>query len=234
MEVKLRYWPVRWGLSFVGFLTVSALTLGFSFNSTEFEDKVVQTEKIEETLNDLSAAMSVVSIRQSQIQKVMGIIAQYNQEMNSKERYEIAQEIYTMSLKYSNLDVDLICATITHETIKSWKADILSPAGAIGLMQIMPATGMFVAQSEGIPWTRSREILTNPIYNIRIGCRYLSTLIDLFGMEGGLAAYNGGQKRAALWLAKDKADGILWNETQAYIPAVMKLYQEMKSLPSQG
>ena len=47
--------------------------------------------------------------------------------------------------------------------------------------------------------------------------------------EGGLAAYNGGDKRVKLWLANDKADGILWPETRAYIPFVLNLYDEFKS-----
>ena len=61
-----------------------------------------------------------------------------------------------------------------------------------------------------------------------MGTRYLSTLITYYDLEGGLAAYNGGEKQAARWLANNKADGILWAETQDYIPAVKKLYKQFK------
>ena len=55
-------------------------------------------------------------------------------------------------------------------------------------------------------------------------------MIEMYDLEGGLAAYNGGGKRAALWLANNKADGILWAETQDYIPYVLKLYAEFRTL----
>ena len=53
------------------------------------------------------------------------------------------------------------------------------------------------------------QLVCYPIYNLRLGCRFLSTLIEIYGIEGGLAAYNGGEKLAALWLANNKAKGIL-------------------------
>lgn len=133
-----------------------------------------------------------------------------------------------MSVKYTNLDVDLICATITHESALTWNPEIKSHAGAIGLMQIMPATGMYLARFEEITWTSAEEILEDPIYNIRMGSRYLSTLISYYDLEGGLAAYNGGEKTASRWLANNKADGILYAETRDYIPAVKKLYKKFQ------
>jgi len=100
----------------------------------------------------------------------------------------------------------------------------------MGLMQMMPTTAIWIAHYEGISWTSPEEILFNPIYNIRIGCRYLSALIEKYGVDGGLAAYNGGEKRAALWLTSNKADGMLSAETSNYIPRVLSLYSEFKSM----
>ena len=88
---------------------------------------------------------------------------------------------------------------------------------------------MFLAELEKISWTNARDILSNPITNIQFGSRYLSSLVDLFGIEGGLAAYNGGERKATLWLANNKAEGILWRETQHYVPAVMRLYNLYKN-----
>jgi len=158
----------------------------------------------------------------------MSIIDRFNKDMSSEKKYEISNEIYEMNIKYTNLDVDLICATISHESAATWDPTIESNAGAIGLMQIMPATGMYLAKFEDISWTSANEILSDPIYNIRMGTRYLSTLITYYGLEGGLAAYNGGEKLAALWLENNKADGILWAETRDYIPAVVKLYKKYR------
>ena len=99
----------------------------------------------------------------------------------------------------------------------------------MGLMQVMPSTGEYIAKKENIPWSNANEILFNPIYNIRIGCRYLSEMVKLYGIDGGLAAYNGGAKRASLWLAKGKKNNILWAETRKYIPAVLHLYDKYQN-----
>jgi len=189
------------------------------------QEKLAQLERI---LNTLWAALEVDSVRQYNIRKVMRIIDRYNPDMPSSMKYRIANEIYNMSLKYSNLNVDLICATITHESAKTWDPKVTSEAGAMGLMQIMPTTGMFLAQYEGLTWTTPEEVLYDPIYNIRLGTRYLSTLIEFYGIEGGLAAYNGGTERARLWLAHNKNDEYLREQTRQYIPAVLKLYEAFR------
>jgi soluble lytic murein transglycosylase len=171
--------------------------------------------------------MNVDTVRQYHIERTMDLISMYNKDITSDVRYDIANEIYQMSLKYDNLDVDLLAATITYETGQTWQPDIVSRAGAIGLMQVMPATGMFIAHYEGVTWTDPSDVLQNPIYNIRIGARYLSTMIDLYGLKGGLAAYNGGEKQAALWVASNQESDLLYPETRDYVPAVLEIYQEL-------
>ena len=216
-----------------GFLAL-ILAMVFLFSYKFFVLKIVQENPklivLEKSLLDIRAAMNVDSVRQYNIQKIMKIIDKYNKTMPSGMKYEIADEIYNMSVKYTNLDVDLICATITHESGSTWEAEIVSEAGAMGLMQLMPALGLWIAYYEGITWTSPEEILFNPIYNIRIGSRMLSTFINMYDLEGGLAAYNGGEKRAAIWIANNKADGILWSETSNYIPYILKYYQQFKTL----
>jgi len=210
----------------------SLSVIGFSFRYFDDSDKTTQKMiHLERALQDIRAAMNVDSVRQYGIQKIMRIINTYNEEMPSEKKYEIANEIYEMSVKYTNLDLDLICATITHESALTWNPKIKSHAGAIGLMQIMPATGMYLARYEEITWTTAEEILEDPVYNIRMGSRYLSTLISYYDLEGGLAAYNGGEKTASIWLANKKADGILYAETRDYIPAVKKLYKKFQDEP---
>ena len=148
--------------------------------------------------------------------------------MDDATKRTIADEICEATLKYDNLDVDLICATITHESAFTWNPKVVSRAGALGLMQIMPKTGRSLAKREGIEWTTSENVLFNPAVNIRLGTRYLSSLIELYEIDGGLAAYNGGSKRAARWLSKNRASGVLHEETQNYVPAVLSLYEEFQ------
>lgn len=205
---------------------------GFSFKYFAKDQTNEKMVRLERTLNELRAALNSDSIREYNIQKIMAIIDNFNTKMPSNKKYEIADEIYKMSIKYNNLDVDLICATITHESAMTWDPKVKSEAGAMGLMQVMPATGMYVSTYEKLSWTTPEDVLYNPIYNIRLGCRYLSSLIDFFDndVDAGLAAYNGGQKQAALWVANGKSDGILWAETRTYVPAILKLYLEYQSL----
>ena len=186
-------------------------------------------ENLDNDLHNLASYIDFENSRQSDIQKIIKISERYNKNMPMEERKQIAAEIRDMSVKYSNLDIDLICATITHESAKTWDANVVSQAGAMGLMQIMPATGAFLAQEEGINWTSAKDILFNPIYNIRLGCRYLSGLVTDFELDGGLAAYNGGAKRAVMWISSGKDMNVLWEETRGYIPAILSLYREYRS-----
>jgi len=181
-------------------------------------------EKLGRELVDLRSAMNIDSVRQYKLQKILKIIEYHNPGLASEEAYDIANEIYEMSMKYTNLNVDLLCAVITHESAGTWDSEVVSKAGAMGLMQIMPVTGFFLASHEGISWTTPEGIVFNPIYNIRMGSRFLSMLVERYGLDGGLAAYNGGEKQAALWIENGKNDQYLWSETRAYVPAVQKLY----------
>lgn len=203
---------------------------GFSIKLVQIDQNQKKIKGLELALMDLKAAMNIDSVRQYNIQKIMGIIDAYNSNLPSSTKYEIADEIYRLSIQYTNLNIDLICATITHESAMTWDPLVTSKAGAMGLMQIMPVTGIFLASEEGVTWTNAEEILYDPLYNLRLGARYLSTLIEIYGIEGGLAAYNGGERRASLWLASNKAQGILFTETENYIPTIMKLYEDYQKL----
>ena len=89
---------------------------------------------------------------------------------------------------------------------------VTSPAGAMGLMQIMPAT-----------WDRLRARLAlgsdpyEPRDNILAGTAYLKEMYDRFGSPNFLAAYNAGPDRVALYLVGAK---ILPDETETYVARI--------------
>ncbi len=204
----------------------------FSLNFLVLRNDVMvqRIAEVESTISHLHEVQGIDQQRQRLHLKIDRIISRFNPEMPQNMRTQVADVIYEMSVKYPNLDMDLICATITHESGRSWNPKVLSSAGAMGLMQIMPSTGKWLARFDDIEWTSAEEILHNPVYNIRMGTRYLSTLIELYGLEGGLAAYNGGGTIAKRWLASGKAEGVLWDETRSYIPFVLKLYKEFREM----
>jgi soluble lytic murein transglycosylase len=222
---------MRWGKSFflaAAIVLISITTVSFTFKFHTFEEIEGQFKDLEHSLDNIHATLKIDSIRQYKINKIMSIMSKYNKKMPFEEKYKVAREIYRMSVKYSNLDIDLICATITHESALSWNPKVVSIAGAMGLMQIMPSTGIFLCRKEGIKWTTAEKILFDPIQNIQLGCRYLSTLIESYEIDGGLAAYNGGEQRASLWVKNNRDDELLWEETRGYIPAVLKLYEKFQ------
>ncbi len=189
-----------------------------------------EISELQSLIIEMRTALNIDSVRQYNIKKTISIIDLYNVKMPRHQKYEIAEEIYNMTNKYSNLNVDLICATITYETGGTWDPEFTSNSGALGLMQIMPLTGMFVASQESINWSSAQDVLFNPIYNIRIGSRFLSALIELYDVDGGLAAFTDGQRRGALWLKNDKALGILSKEGSEIVPAIQRLYKEYQEL----
>ena len=95
--------------------------------------------------------------------------------------------------KLHSLDPALVKAVIAVES--AFEPDAVSAKGALGLMQIIPAT----ATRYGLAEQRNRTIaqqLLDPPTNVRIGVRYLRDLLDLFGDDLGLAlaAYNAGEE----------------------------------------
>jgi soluble lytic murein transglycosylase-like protein len=95
--------------------------------------------------------------------------------------------------KTQALDPALIKAVIAVES--SFEPDAVSVKGALGLMQIIPATGARYGLAERRNRTIAQQLLDPPT-NVRIGARYLRDLLDLFGddLALALAAYNAGEE----------------------------------------
>ena len=83
----------------------------------------------------------------------------------------------------------------------SFDTAIVSPAGARGLMQLMPATATATARKLGIPASIPALVL-DPAYNMRLGTVYLRDLLTQYADTTPLAvaAYNAGPARVAEWI----------------------------------
>jgi soluble lytic murein transglycosylase-like protein len=92
----------------------------------------------------------------------------------------------------SGLDHSLLMAVLVVESRGNYRAS--SPAGALGLMQIMPGTGRFIARHLAEPW-KGKRTLFEVERNIRYGAWYLGYLRETFSQEAYLAAYNWGPGR---------------------------------------
>jgi soluble lytic murein transglycosylase-like protein len=123
----------------------------------------------------------------------------------------------------NNIDYELLLALIATES--GFDARAVSPRGAVGLMQVMPAT----AQRYGVQGddkTPVEKKLADPRTNIRTGARYLRDLLKMFPKqpELALAAYNAGE--GAVQRAGNQIPA--YRETQNYVKTVMQLYSTLK------
>ncbi len=119
--------------------------------------------------------------------------------------------IIASAAKLNGLDPKLIHAVIRAES--GYNARAMSPKGAVGLMQLIPAT----AQRYGV------NNIHDPSENINGGTRYLRDLLAMFNgnVELALAGYNAGEN--AVIRAGNRIPN--YPETMAYVPKVMNFYR---------
>jgi soluble lytic murein transglycosylase-like protein len=125
--------------------------------------------------------------------------------------------------KEHGVEYELLQALIATES--GFDPTAVSPKGAVGLMQIMPAT----AERYGVAGDRKGPVtqkLFDPRTNVRTGARYLRDLIRMFPgrLELALAAYNAGE--GAVQRAGNRIPN--YRETQNYVKTVMQLYGMLK------
>jgi soluble lytic murein transglycosylase len=134
-----------------------------------------------------------------------------------------------------HLDPALIAGVIYAETKFEPRT---SSAGALGLMQILPATADFIAhKSGGVRFTTSD--LATPKINVAYGSWYLRYLLDHY--EGdellAVAAYNGGLANVDAWVARARSEGrelkiadMPFPETREYVRRVKRAQAEYRSV----
>lgn len=143
-------------------------------------------------------------------------------------RFPVAweEELRTYANK-RNLDPSWVFAVVRQES--AFREDAKSPAGALGLMQVMPATGRETAGRIGIKYFKTNELLYADS-NIPIGTAYLRFMLDHFGgnMILATAAYNAGPGNVALWLPPQECmQSDVWieripiTETRKYVQRIL-------------
>ena len=130
--------------------------------------------------------------------------------------------------KRHGLDPYLVAALIRQES--EFNAGARSSAGALGLMQVMPATGRHLFRKLGIPGFSNRK-LTIPDVSLRLGTFHLKNVLAEFEgeLEKALAGYNAGERRIPQWMAlgpfEDAAEfveTIPFSETRGYVQSIIR------------
>lgn len=142
-------------------------------------------------------------------------------------RFPIAhrKQVDKMALE-KNIESAWVFAVIRQES--TFIQDAQSPAGALGLMQLMPRTAHSTARKLKMKRLKESHIL-QPDVNIQLGATYLKTVLNELGQNKVLAtaAYNAGPGRVRRWLPKKPIPADLWvatvpfNETRGYLERVL-------------
>lgn len=140
-----------------------------------------------------------------------------------------------LSLSASEHQIPLLFAASVVRQESLWDRSAVSRAGAVGLMQLMPATAKAVAHRLGLPPPTTGRYF-DPAWNTQAGCGYLAQVMAQYQGRAylALAAYNAGPGRVREWLNRPGApkepdlfsESIPLRETRSYIRRIFLNYWE--------
>ena len=139
------------------------------------------------------------------------------------------------SAKY-NVDEFIVYSIIREES--RFKKNAVSPANAVGLMQLIPSTGRSTAGEVGISGYNS-DMLYVPRINIELGIAYFKKVLELFSgrVHLALASYNAGPNNAAKWVVRfpntdvdEFVEEIPFQETRNYVRRVLRSYGAYRAI----
>ena len=164
------------------------LLQAFSLQSGEITDLRDESAIFGGTIAHLEAEHEAASVELA----VLKVLDRHGLRVSATTREGVANTIIEVAQRYK-LAPELILAVIFTES--SFDPDAQSAVGAVGLMQLMPATAAQLALELKLEW-KGRRLLTDPQLNILLGSFYLRKLIHRFDdLNAALAAYNVGPNR---------------------------------------
>lgn len=151
------------------------------------------------------------------VETIYEALEQCRKSTPETERWRIAATLHQESRRYG-YDPLFIAAMVEVES--QCKATARGIHGAVGLIQIRPATARAVAAESGMPW-KGDATLRDGVNNLRLGVRYLWTLEEQFDDPHlAIAAYNLGPTRVSR-MARSRARGA------QYVKRVLARYQDL-------
>lgn len=189
----------------------------------------------EHTLDPVFAA--AVASERNEHRRAAGVLKTRYPELGTPEEgavplearrafYPLAQRaLLGSAATTARVSPSLLFGLVRQESL--FQENVRSRAGALGLMQVMPATGRLLLRAEH---RKGRPNLTDPAVNVRLGAEYLAQLVQLFSGDeaAALAGYNAGPGRVVRWrrespnLATDEfLESIPLSETRDYVKRVL-------------
>jgi soluble lytic murein transglycosylase len=178
---------------------------------------------------------------QQLIQNGFGSVLEQGLDPTWRDAWELAwprafRDDVTLAEREFQFDPPLVYAVMREES--EFRPEVGSPAGALGLMQIIPPTGDRIAAALGVVGFEPVK-LYDPALNIRFGTWYLRSLVERFAGSRPLAiaSYNAGPEAVTRWLGRDGAlpadefvDSVPYGETRRYLRRVLRSYQMYRLL----
>lgn len=187
-----------WALSLVGFVHL--------FQQNQQLAHTVQAQQ-----DALSGQTEQIVALQQRL-RILEAVEAMQSNLTPDEEVHLTHQVLYYSEEHK-VDPLLVLAVINSESDFSAKA--VSPMGAMGIMQVMPATARFITEQRGWNWPGESRLF-DPSFNIRLATSYLSDLLQKFGsVEEALIAYNCGEgtmqqlRASGLPLPRSYARGVM-------------------------
>ena len=143
--------------------------------------------------------------------------------------------IISKAAETGKIDAYLVAALIREES--RFNPKVVSWAGAVGLMQLMPSTARRITREAGVTIDHNRDLF-DPGKNILLGTHHLSGLINEFNnLPVAIMSYNAGKNIVNTWLEKYYKDDINefienvpYRETRRYVKKVLKSYWQYRAI----
>ncbi len=129
--------------------------------------------------------------------RVYDFILDKDPDIDTMYASKLANTVCTHSNMFPLISPSLLVSLMWHES--RFDTTAVSSKGAIGIMQVMPATSKWIIEYFGLPTSLK---LTSLEDNVLVGCVYLNDLISRYGQFKALSIYNSGRiSRAGKWYA---------------------------------
>ncbi len=143
----------------------------------------------------------------------VNIWQRYPRELGVFFPMPLREKFFRASEEFSQFPEALLAVTRQES---AFNANALSPAGAIGLMQMIPETGRRTAAEVGMSYSgQIEDVLYDPASNVRLGAAYMKKLSLRYGgfMPAVFGAYNAGEEAVDAWLERrHHTDPMMWVE----------------------
>ena len=185
-------------------------------------------EELNEPLRELNIQVPAEKPKPKpkELVKIFSILKSHRPDISEDEAWSVSDVILEQSAKH-NFDPMLVLAMIQVES--GFQYSVVSPAGARGMMQLLPEVAKSVLDDISSPHEKKLrpfrpEVLDDPVVNIKVGVSYLHQLRKSFrNLQLALIAYNAGPTEIRNRLDNDE------ELSDEYSTAVLSTYQRYKS-----